>query len=96
MIQELRKRAPTANVIQLDPEHVRRWISSRRSRGRRRRAQIVVAAFASVAAYRGNTSLSGGFPQVVANLVATKEARGVNLVREPLLVARFFQAWRLI
>ena len=44
----------------------------------------MVAAFASVAAYRGDVALGGGFPQLMKNLLATKKP--VALVRWAILI----------
>jgi beta-N-acetylhexosaminidase len=49
----------------------------------------VVAAFASVAAYRGTAALGGEFPQLVQNLVATKKPVILLALGNPYLLRNF-------
>ncbi len=51
--------------------------------------QYVVAAFASVAAYRGNVALGGGFPAMPQNLVATKKPVALVALGNPYLLRCF-------
>ena len=52
-------------------------------------SQYVVAAFASVAAYRGSVALGGGFPQMVQNLIATKKPVALIALGNPYLLRNF-------
>ncbi len=51
--------------------------------------QIVVAAFASVAANRGTVALGGGFPQMVQNLIASKKPVTLVALGNPYLLRSF-------
>jgi beta-N-acetylhexosaminidase len=50
---------------------------------------IVVAAFASVAAYRGSVALGGGFPQMIEALIATKKPVTLVALGNPYLLRNF-------
>ena len=52
-------------------------------------SQYVIAAFASVAAYRGSVALDGGFPALVQNLVATKKPVAFIALGNPYLLRKF-------
>jgi beta-N-acetylhexosaminidase len=52
-------------------------------------SQYVVAAFASVAAYRGSVALGGGFPAMLQNLVATKKPVALVALGNPYLLRNF-------
>jgi beta-N-acetylhexosaminidase len=52
-------------------------------------SRYVVAAFASVAAYRGSVVLSGGFPQMIQNLIATKKPVALIALGNPYLLRNF-------
>ena len=49
----------------------------------------VVAAFASVAAYRGSVALGGAFPQLIQDLVATKKPVALVALGNPYLLRNF-------
>ncbi len=51
--------------------------------------QYVVAAFASVAAYRGSVVLGGGFPAMLQNLTATKKPVALIALGNPYLLRNF-------
>jgi len=51
--------------------------------------QYVVAAFASVAAYRGSVVLGGGFPAMLQNLTATKKPVALVALGNPYLLRNF-------
>ena len=51
--------------------------------------QYVVAAFASVAAYRGNVALGGSFPALIENLLATKKPVMLMALGNPYLLRTF-------
>jgi beta-N-acetylhexosaminidase len=52
-------------------------------------SQYVVAAFASVAAYRGSVVLGGGFPMLIQNLVATNKPVALIALGNPYLLRNF-------
>jgi beta-N-acetylhexosaminidase len=52
-------------------------------------SRYVVAAFASVAAYRGSVALGGGFPQLVQDLIATKKPVALIALGNPYLLRNF-------
>jgi beta-N-acetylhexosaminidase len=52
-------------------------------------SQYVVAAFASVAAYKGSVALGGGFPQMIQNLIATKKPVAMIALGNPYLLRNF-------
>ena len=89
--QELQKRAPTAQVITLDPSLPDSELDAAAQKAATSE-QIVVMAFASVAAYRGDLALPGSFPRLVDNLIAgTKPVTLVSL-GSPYLVRSFPKA----
>ncbi len=51
--------------------------------------QYVVAAFVSVAAYRGNVALGGGFPAMLQKLIATKKPVDLIALGNPYLLRNF-------
>ena len=51
--------------------------------------QYVVAAFASVAAYRGTNALNGNFPQFIEGLIATKKPVALIAMGNPYLLRSF-------
>jgi beta-N-acetylhexosaminidase len=85
---ELRTRAPKAKVVLLDPsvpeielDQVREQVSSA--------SAVVVAAFVSVAAYRGDVALRGGFPSFVEKLAAGSAPVILVSLGNPYLVRSF-------
>lgn len=52
-------------------------------------ARYVVAAFASVAAYKGTVALGGGLPQMIGKLVATKKPVALIALGNPYLLRDF-------
>ena len=52
-------------------------------------SRYVVAAFASVAAYKGSVALGGGFPQMIQNLIATKKPVAMIALGNPYLLRNF-------
>ena len=52
-------------------------------------SQYVVAAFASVAAYKGSVALGGGLPQMMQNLIATKKPVAMIALGNPYLLRNF-------
>jgi beta-N-acetylhexosaminidase len=85
---ELRKHAPGAAVIQLDSTMSAADLEAAQLRAASA-AQYVVAAFASVAAYRGTAALGGEFPRFVQNLLATKKPVALIALGNPYLLRNF-------
>ena len=85
---EMKKRLPSANVIQLDPTMSDADLQAAVQQGSQA-TQIVVVAFVSVAAYRGNVALAGGFPQMLQTLIATKKPLFLASLGNPYLLRSF-------
>jgi beta-N-acetylhexosaminidase len=85
---ELKKRAASANVIQLDATISGADLDAA-VQNAAQASQYVVAAFASVTAYRGTAALGGGFPQLVQNLLATKKPVTLIALGNPYLLRNF-------
>jgi len=85
---EVRKRSVMANVTILDSRMPDADLQSALERSKDA-GQYVVAAFASVAAYRGSVALGGGFPQLIQNLVATKKPVALIAMGNPYLLRNF-------
>lgn len=85
---EVRKRVPQARVVALDPtasdaaldEALREAAASE---------SVVVAAYASVAAYRGDTSLPGGYPQLLERLLGLGRPTALVALGNPYLLRSF-------
>ncbi len=86
--QEMKKHAPQALVQQLDPS-----MSDADTQAAIDRAapaeRYVVAAFASVAAYRGNVALGGSYPKTIETLIATKKPVMLISLGNPYLLRTF-------
>lgn len=87
-LTETRKRAPLANVTVLDGSMMDADLEAAVQRASPA-SRYVVAAFASVAAYRGNVALGGGFPAMVNNLIATKKPVMLVALGNPYLLRAF-------
>jgi beta-N-acetylhexosaminidase len=85
---EVRKRAAMASVTVLDATMSDADLQLAVQRAGDA-SQYVVAAFASVAAYKGSVALSGGFPQMVQSLVGTKKPVGLIALGNPYLLRNF-------
>jgi beta-N-acetylhexosaminidase len=87
-VSELRKRSAAVKVVTLDSAmsdmDLQAAIESASQAN-----QYVVAAFANVAAYRGDVALGGGFPQFVQNLLATKKPVAFIAMGNPYLLRSF-------
>jgi beta-N-acetylhexosaminidase len=88
---ELKKRAPNALVIPLDPTMSDADLEAAAQRGAQA-GRYVVAAFVSVAAYRGNVALAGGYPQLMQNLLATKKPLALIALGNPYLLRAFLDS----
>jgi beta-N-acetylhexosaminidase len=86
--QELKKRAPGAVVIQLDSTMTGSDITAALDRTSAAQ-RYVVAAFASVAVYKGNAALGGEFPALLQNLFATKKPVMLVALGNPYLLRTF-------
>jgi beta-N-acetylhexosaminidase len=89
--QELQKRAATAPVITLDPSMPDSELDAA---GLKAAAadQIVVIAFASASAYRGDLALPGSFPKLVDTLIAGVKPVTLVSLGSPYLVRSFPKA----
>jgi beta-N-acetylhexosaminidase len=85
---EVRKRSAAANVILVDPTMSDADLNAAVQRTSAA-TQYVVAAFASVAAYKGSVALGGGFPALIQNLVATKKPVALIALGNPYLLRSF-------
>jgi len=87
-LQELRRRSSSSMVIQLDSTMSGADIAAglERAQGAQR---YIVAAFASLAVYRGNTPLGGSFPALIENLIATKKPVMLMALGNPYLLRSF-------
>lgn len=85
---EVKKRAGQANVIVLDSTMSDADLQAAVEHASSA-SQYVVAAFASVAAYRGSVALGGGYPQLLQNLFATKKPVTLIALGNPYLLRSF-------
>ena len=85
---EVKKHSPAAQVITLDSTMSAADLQTavQQASGATR---YVVAAFASVAAYRGSVALGGGFPLLIENLIATKKPVALMALGNPYLLRNF-------
>lgn len=86
--QEVRRRDSKADVIALDSTMPAAVLDDAAHRAGACDS-IVVAAFASVAAYRGNVALGGDFPKLVDALVATGKPVTLVALGNPYLLRSF-------
>jgi len=87
-LQEIRKRSSSSMVIQLDASMSGGEIQAALDRTQSAQ-RYVVAAFASVAAYKGNVALGGSFPALIENLLATKKPVMLMALGNPYLLRTF-------
>jgi beta-N-acetylhexosaminidase len=85
---EIKRRTAGAMVIQLDSTTSDADLQAALAHASDAGA-YVVAAFASVAAYRGNVALAGGFPQLIQSLIATKKPVALLALGNPYLLRTF-------
>ncbi len=86
--QELQARVPAAKFMTLDSHMEDAELSSYEQQLQPCEA-LVVSAFASVAAYRGNVALGGGFPALVDRLIATRKPLVFVALGNPYLLRNF-------
>ena len=88
LIEELKKRDPKITTYQLDPglskSDLDEVVKNTGGCG-----QIVVAAYVSVAAYRGNVALAGFYPDLVKELIAGKPPVTLVSLGNPYLIRAF-------
>jgi beta-N-acetylhexosaminidase len=85
---ELRKHSSGAKVVTLDSTMSDMDLQAAADAAASA-TQYVIAAFANVAAYRGDVALGGGFPQLVQNLIATKKPVVFLALGNPYLLRSF-------
>lgn len=85
---EVRKRAANAPVITVTANMSDADLQAAAQQASQS-SRIVIAAFASVAAYRGSVALNGGFPQMIQNLIATKKPVSLVALGNPYLLRSF-------
>ena len=86
--QELQLRVPAAKFMTLD-SHMEDAELSSYEQQLQACETLVVSAFASVAAYRGNVALGGGFPALVDRLIATRKPLVFVALGNPYLLRNF-------
>ncbi|HLK20605.1 MAG TPA: glycoside hydrolase family 3 N-terminal domain-containing protein [Bryobacteraceae bacterium] len=88
LIEEMKKRAPNMTATALDPGMSPADLDqvAQKSAGC---GQIIVAAFVSVAAYRGNVALAGSFPDFLNGLLAGKVPVTLASLGNPYLARNF-------
>ncbi len=88
LTEEVKKRAPKITVFQLDPSMSKPDLDEvgKNAAGC---GQIVVAAFVSVAAYRGNVALAGLYPEFLTSLIAGKVPVTLAALGNPYLIRSF-------
>jgi beta-N-acetylhexosaminidase len=88
LIDEVKKRAPGVTATVLDPSMSKADLDqvSEKTSGC---SEIVAAAFVTVAAYRGNVALAGGYPDFLNGLIAGKVPVMLVALGNPYLVRSF-------
>lgn len=88
LAEELKKREPKITVFQLDPSMSKADLDdvAKNSSGC---GQIVVAAYVSVAAYRGDVALAGLYPDFLKALIAGKTPVTLASLGNPYLIRSF-------
>jgi beta-N-acetylhexosaminidase len=88
LIDEVKKRAPGVTATVLDPSMSKADLDqvSEKTSGC---SEIVAAAFVTVAAYRGNVALAGGYPDFLNGLIAGKVPVMLVSLGNPYLVRSF-------
>jgi beta-N-acetylhexosaminidase len=88
LIDEVKKRAPGVTATVLDPSMSKADLDqvSEKTAGC---SEIVAAAYVTVAAYRGNVALAGGYPDFLNGLIAGKVPVMLVALGNPYLVRSF-------
>ena len=85
---EVRRRSATANVTLVDSTMSDADLNAAVQQASQA-SHYVVAAFASVAAYRGSVALGGGFPMMLQKLIETKKPIALIALGNPYLLRSF-------
>ena len=85
---EVRRRSATANVTLVDSTMSDADLNAAVQQASQA-SHYVVAAFASVAAYRGSVALGGGFPMMLQKLIETKKPVALIALGNPYLLRSF-------
>jgi beta-N-acetylhexosaminidase len=88
LIDEVKKRAPGVTATVLDPAMSKADLDQV-SEKTANCTEIVAAAYVTVAAYRGNVALAGGYPDFMNQLVAGKVPVMLVALGNPYLVRSF-------
>jgi len=88
LIDEVKKRAPGITATILDPSMSKADLDqvSQKTAGC---SEIVAAAYVTVAAYRGNVALAGGYPDFLTSLIAGKAPVLLVSLGNPYLIRGF-------
>ncbi|MGA2435157.1 MAG: glycoside hydrolase family 3 N-terminal domain-containing protein [Bryobacteraceae bacterium] len=86
--REVRARVPDARIAILEPS-VSDAVFEQALAGTKDAEAVVVAAFASVAAYRGSVALAGGYPKLLDALIASGKPVVLIALGNPYLVRSF-------
>jgi len=88
LIEEVKKRAPGMTIIPVDPLTSKADLAeiSAKAQGF---SEVVVAAFVTVSAYRGNVALAGNYPDFLNSLIAGKAPVTLVALGNPYLVRNF-------
>jgi beta-N-acetylhexosaminidase len=87
-VEELHLRLPEARVRLLDPALPEAELDTAGS-GTSNCESVVVAAFVSVAAYRGDVALPGAFPKLVESLISSGKPVAMVSLGSPYLLGKF-------
>jgi beta-N-acetylhexosaminidase len=88
LIDEVKKRAPGITATVLDPAMTKDDLDQVAEKASSC-SQIIVAAYVSVNAYRGNVALAGGYPDLLNALIAGKAPVLLAAVGNPYLLRSF-------
>ncbi|HEV2688643.1 MAG TPA: glycoside hydrolase family 3 N-terminal domain-containing protein [Bryobacteraceae bacterium] len=91
LVDELKKRAPKITAFLLDPGMSKTDLEEA-GKNAGGCGQIVVAAYVSVAAYRGNVALAGLYPEFLNGLIAGKIPVTLAALGNPYLIRSFPEA----
>jgi len=88
LVEEVKKRAPTMTTAVLDPA-ISKMDLEDVSEKTSHCSQIVIAAYVTVSAYRGNVALAGLYPEFLNGLIAGKVPVTLVALGNPYLVRSF-------
>lgn len=87
-MEEAKKRAPNMNIVLLDAQMSKDDIESA-VKSTEGASSVIVAAFVTVGAYRGNVALAGEFPGLMDALLAGKAPVTLAAVGSPYLLRSY-------